>query len=215
MTEMAAQTRLAGGAPVALPRVNLLPPEIAERARFRRTQAGLGALVALALLGTGLLFMNSASSVNDAQGGLDAAVAEQAQLAKEKAQFSSVTATYAAAAAADLTLAQAMSQEVRYAAYLHDMALTMPEHVWVTSVAYKQTPTAAGAVGTVTMSGVAYVYPDVAVWLETLAKEKGYEAPTLVTSEAGLIGAIPSVKWTTTTLLSPEALSGRYVKAGS
>jgi len=64
------QLRLLGGDTFALPQVNLLPPEIAEKAVFRRVQLGLGAAVVTALGVVGLLYLSAASSATSAQGDL-------------------------------------------------------------------------------------------------------------------------------------------------
>lgn len=217
MTDLASETRLLGGGPGSLPRVNLMPPEIAEQAAFRKVQAGLGAFVVLALLGTGLLYANAAGSVSSAHRALDTSTTEQGTLQKQQAKYADVTAVYASAAAAQATLAQAMGQEVRYSKLMNDLSLTIPDNVWVTNMSFQQSAPAAGAatatntgLGTLTISGVAFDYRDVAVWLDTLAQEKGYSAPVLTASTKALIGPKQVVNWSTTTTLTNDALSGRF-----
>ena len=55
---------------VTLPQVNLLPPEIEQERRFRRTQFGLGAVVVASLGVVGVLFLAANSQVSSAQGEL-------------------------------------------------------------------------------------------------------------------------------------------------
>ena len=225
------------GLPV-LPRVNLLPPEIGERRRFRRVQAGLGCGVGAAVLVVGLLFAAAAGSAGGAQGELDEAGSQQRALQVQTARYRDVTATYRRAADAKAMLTAAMGQEVRYSRFLNDLSLSMPAGVWLKSVTYTQaaapgtatpaagTPAAgtsaggtAGAapagLGTVTLSGVAFEHQDVSTWLESLAGEKGYGGPLLQSSAEVLLGSKTVVNWSTTVNLSPDALSGRYTRTGN
>jgi len=94
------QLRLLGGNTFALPQVNLLPPEIAEKTVFRRVQLGLGAAVVAALGVVGLLYLSAASRVTSAQGDLDTATASGQSLQTQSAKYSEVTGVYARAAAA-------------------------------------------------------------------------------------------------------------------
>ncbi len=154
--------QLVGSGLASLPRVNLLPPEIAEGRRFRRIQVALGAGVLSAVGVVGLLFVSASSSVDAANEELTAAQAEQSRLQAETAKYADVTAVYAQAAAAQAMLTEAMGQEVRYSRFLSDLSLTVPENVWVKSLTFAQTaaPAAVGStepgIGTVTVSGVGF-----------------------------------------------------------
>lgn len=213
-----------GAGAVLLPRVNLLPPEILEAARFRRVQRGLGAAVAVAVVAVGVLYAGAASAVSDEQTRLDAATSEQQALSREAATYREVTALNTRTAAAEAMLVQAMGPEVRYSRFLNDLAVTVPEHVWVTSATFTQSPApapaagaaTAGAIGTVSIAGVAYDHDDVAVWLETLAAQKGYAEPSLQNATEAYIGTRKVVNWATSVVLTADALSGRYptTKAG-
>ncbi|MCW2620791.1 MAG: Fimbrial assembly family protein [Frankiales bacterium] len=224
MTEMIAESRLLSRGLGDLPSVNLLPPEIAEQVQFRRIQAGLGALVALAAVGVGLLTMNAAASVSHAEERVSAASAEQTRLQAQTRQYDEVTATYEKAAAAQKLLVSAMGPEVRYSRYLHDLSLTIPTNVWLTSVTYAQTPpvpagttpaaNAPTGLGTVTFAGTAKQHEDVAVWLEALAQQEGFDTPVLQSSTELKIGAVPVVNWTATVPMNNQALSGRFLAGG-
>ncbi len=223
MTELVEQTRLAGGLST-LPRVNLLPPEIAERARFKKIQAGLVGALVLAVAGVGFLYVGATGSVSDAQGTLETSQATGAKLTTQVAGFASVTETYAKAAAAQAMLSEAMGQEVRYSRFLNDLSLTIPENVWLRDATFTQAipaaaavadPATAGTVGTVTFTGTAFAQNDVAVWLEKLATQDGFANPYLSSATGALIGDKPTVDWSTTVVLTPAALSNRYTKTGS
>jgi Tfp pilus assembly protein PilN len=199
-----------------LPKVNLLPPEIGERARFRRIQVGLGGGL-LANVGlVALLYAGAAGSVSDANTELQAATATGTQLQAESAKYADVTTVYAAAAAAEAMLTQAMGEEVRYSQFLNALSLTVPDNVWVKNVTFAQTPVAPAVgstepgIGTVTFTGVGYKHDDVAVWLESLAKQDGYANPYFSSSTESLIGKRKVVDFTSTVTLTPKALSERY-----
>lgn len=203
------------GHPV-LPRVNLLPPEIAEQARFRRVQAGLGAGLLASVGVVVLLYVSAAGSVSDAQSELSAATATGSALEAESEKYADVQAVYARAEAAQVMLTKAMGEEVRYSQFLNDLSLTIPDNVWLTNVTFAQEPVPAelGAtepgVGTVTFTGVGFDHDDVAVWLDSLAKQKGYTNPYFTSSTKALIGKRETVSFTSTVTMTPAALSGRY-----
>ena len=213
---------------VVLPRVNLLPPEIELRRRFRRVQGGLGGAVVAAVGLVGLLYVGATASVSDAQTELDIAGAETAQLQAQTAPYADVTAVYARAAGAEAMLTQAMGQEIRWSGLLNDLSLTVPDNVWVKSVAFTQAPAAtaaaapaapavpgapaaAASLGTVTFSGVGFDHDDVAVWLESLAGQRGYADPYFSSSSESLLGTRKVVTFSSTTTLTPDALSGEYL----
>ncbi|MCA1712960.1 MAG: PilN domain-containing protein [Actinobacteria bacterium] len=208
----------------SLPRVNLLPPEIAETRRFRRIQVGLGGAVLGAVGLVALLYVGATHSAANAQTELDSANAQNATLQADTAKYKDVTAVYARAAAAQAMLSQAMGEEVRYSQFLNDLSLTVPENVWVKNVTFTQgagAPAAAGAaapglttpgIGTVSFSGVGFNHDDVAVWLESLASQKGYANPYFTSSTEALLGSRKTVTFTSTATLTSSAYSGRYSK---
>lgn len=214
-----AAPHLAGSGLAALPRINLLPPEIGERRRFRRIQYGLGAgvLAAVGVVAAGFVLASGAAS--SAQSRLDAANAESTQLQAEQAKYASVTAVYEQAAAAQAMLTEAMGQEVRYSRLLSDLSLTVPPNVWLTQLTYSQTAPAQPAVGvaqpalgSMTVTGKALAHDDVAVWLESLAGQKTLQNPYFSSSTEVLIGSRKAVEFTSKADLTNDALSGRYTK---
>jgi Tfp pilus assembly protein PilN len=207
-----------GAGLATLPRVNLLPPEIEERRRFRRIQVGLGAGVVAAVGVVGLLFVSASSSVDSANEELSLAQAEGSRLQAENAKYADVVAIYAQAAAAEAMLTDAMGEEVRYSRFMSDLSLSIPENVWLKSLTFEQAPQqpAVGStepgVGTVTVSGIGFSHEDVAVWLESLAGQEGYTNPYFSSSKEALIGPRTVVEFSSTATLTPAALSGEYTK---
>lgn len=210
---------LLGGGRGPLPRVNLLPPEIEERRRFRRVQYGLGggALASVAVMG--LLYAGAVGSARDAQADLRDATAAGQAVQAEQAKYADVAAVYARAEAAELMLTQAMAEEIRYSNHLGQLARTVPEQIWLKNVAFTQTPAAPApgdtmpSIGTVTFTGVGYGHDDVATWLDTLAAHKGYAKPYLTSSTEALVGERVTVDFVTNVVLTPDSLSRRYTAA--
>ncbi|MDX6224922.1 MAG: type pilus assembly protein PilN [Frankiales bacterium] len=202
----------------SLPRVNLLPPEIAETRRFRRIQIGLGGAVLGAVGIVALLYVAATSSVSSAQSNLDTANSTHTQLTAETAKYRDVTAVYARAAAAQAMLTQAMGEEVRYSQLMNDLSLSVPETVWLKNVSFTQTalaaatPGATPGIGTLTVTGVGFSHDDVAVWLESLAGQKSYANPYFSGSTEALMGTRKTVNFSSTATLTPAAYSGRYTK---
>lgn len=203
-----------------LPRVNLLPPEISEEARFRSVR-GILALTVIAAAGVvGGLYYLAANDASSAQEQLSAAQATQTSLQAEAAKYAEVPKVYAALTAAQTQLDQAMGQEVRYSYVLNDLSLTIPSKVWLTQMTVTQDVDGTGsvtgawgspAIGKITFTGVALSHNDVAAWLDALAKNATYTDPYFTNSSAGEpIGTTPVVDFNSEVSLTDKALSGRY-----
>jgi Tfp pilus assembly protein PilN len=205
-----------------LPRVNLLPPEIAEGRRIRRIQLGLGGAVLAAVGVVVLLYVAAVSGVSSAQQDLDTATARQSALQAQAAQYREVTAVYAKAAAAQAMLTQAMGQEVRYSLLLNDLSLSVPDNVWIKQLTFDQsavtaatgTGVAQAGIGKLSVTGVGFSHGDVAVWLESLAAQQHYADPYFTNSTEALLGTRKIVNFTSTATVTASAYSGRTAKAG-
>jgi Tfp pilus assembly protein PilN len=213
-----------------LPRVNLLPPEIAAAQRLRVVQAGLGAGVLAALVVVGGLFVVATGQQHSAQSDLDTAKAKGTALQAEQAKYADVPKVYAEVEAHQAQLTQAMGQEIRWSYFLNDLSLRTPAKVWLTSVAVTETvdgsTVPAGTlgttygtpgVGTVTFAGHGYTHNDVAAWLRALGQQPGLADPYFTRSDQETIGDQTSVSFDSQAVITAKALSGRYTsdKAGS
>ena len=202
---------------VTLPRVNLLPPEHAERRRFRRIQYGLGGAVLgmVAVVAAG--FVLASGAVGARQADVDNVNGESVRLQAESGKYASVTAAYAQAAAAQGMLTQAMGNEVRYSRLLSDLSLSIPHDVWLTQLTFAETPATSAAattpgVGSLTVTGRGFSHEDVAVWLESLSGQKAFANPYFSSSTERLLGTRKIVDFSSTATLTNDALSGRYTK---
>ena len=210
-----------------VPRVNLLPAEIAEAAKFRRFQFAMGGAIAAAVVVVGALYVHGQSSVRSAQDELDSAQAQQVTLQHTLTSLRGVQDVYAQVAAKQAMLTQAMGQEIRWSRYLADLSLRVPDKVWLTSIAATETaPTAAPAVpvapgtvtgiGNITFAGVAFSHDDVATWLDVLAKERGFANAYFSNSTESQIGPRTVVNYSSSVVLTDDAKSGRFATpAGS
>lgn len=218
-----------------LPRVNLLPPEIEEQARFRKVQAGLAAGVVAALGIVGALTLLANGQVGEARDDLKSAKAQGTALQAKANEYAEVPLVYAQVEAAEAQLTQAMGKEVRWSYFLNDLSLKTPGKVWLTKMTVSQTldsatttvstaATAAPAtpgymtpgIGTVSFEGKGFAHNDVAAWLDALAKQKGLTQPYFTNSAKEAIGSETAVAFTSQATITEDALSKRYTqKAGS
>jgi Tfp pilus assembly protein PilN len=226
-TEMVAGTR-------AVPRVNLMPPEIAEAEHFRKLQLAMGAAVLASVVIVGGLYMHSKNGISNAQADLASAQSQNTALQSKLTSLNSVKATYAAVQTKRQLLDQAMGQEIRWSYVLNDLSMEMPSNVWLTGIVASESsapgigssttasasttlpgaPT--NAIGSIQFSGEALSHDDVAAWLDTLAKEKGLTDPTFSSSTEDAIGTRSVVDWGSSAQVDTDALSNRYIqKAGS
>jgi Tfp pilus assembly protein PilN len=225
-------TRPATGTTVLIPRVNLLPQEIADAENFRRLQVKLGAAVVASLGVVGLLFVVASGQVTSAQESLDTATANTAALQQQVNALAEVPKVYAQVAAAENQLTTAMGDEVRWSFYLTDLSLTIPNDVGLTSMSVKQTRTAAApangapaqqsagatsvlgtpGVATINFEGEAATQDDVAAFLDALAKQKTYVDPYFTNASVTLDNDSGKelVTFSATTTVTDEAKSGRY-----
>ena len=219
----AAAPSVEGAAAPTLPRVNLLPPEILEAARFRRFQLAMVAAGVAAVAVVGGLYYNAHQGVSHAKADLASAQSTQSSLENQKSQLQAVQDVYDQVAAKKAMLAQAMGPEIRWSYYPTDLALKVPDHVWLTGVTATETiagPSTAAApaatsvlpagIGTVSFQGTAFSHDDVATWLDALAKERGYSNAYFTNSTKAQLGPRDVVNFQSSVTLTSAALSGRY-----
>jgi Tfp pilus assembly protein PilN len=209
-----------------LPQVNLLPPEIGHQRQFRRVQIGLGGAVLASLIVVGALVVAAGAQVSRAQEDLDATKAHTTALQSSVNQYAEVPLISGQVTAAHTQLSQAMGQEVRWSYFLNDLSLKMPRHVWLDSMTVTSSSAAAAApvagqfaaagIGSVVFAGQAYSHNDVAAWLESLARQKGYAQPYFSSSTIDPASASGhAVTFTSQVTVTDDALSNRYTEKAS
>lgn len=229
---MTTQTEQTAGV-VAMPRVNLMPPEIAEADRFRRLQLAMGGAVLVSAVVVGGLYYHAHSGISAAQSQVSSAQAQQTSLQAKVNSLGSVKQTFAEVQTKQQLLQQAMGQEIRWSYVLNDLSLRIPSDVWLTGVQATEFTTGIGTpssstpvaplpgatssnIGTVSFAGVGFKHDDVATWLDAIAKEKGFAQPIFSSSTEVAIGTRGVVDFGSSVVLTDSALSNRFVqKAGS
>ncbi|HVV75536.1 MAG TPA: hypothetical protein VHC43_05820 [Mycobacteriales bacterium] len=218
-------------ATATMPRVNLMPPEIAEAAKFRQVQAALGGAIVVALALAFFLYHHEHAGVAAAKDQLSQAQEQQTILQGQLTSLASVKATFADVQAKQAELSSAMGDEVRWSFFLNDLTFALPSNVWMSSLEVTDTgpqaaaPTTTGTlgsstaaapaptvvpIGSVSMSLTGFVHDDVAAWLDAMAKNKYFLTPTFGGSTEGQIGSHPIVTFAGTLALSSAALSHRF-----
>lgn len=107
-------------------RVNLLPPEVAQRARQRRIAGLVAGLLAAYLLLLGALYAVKLSQVGEARRTRDAAQSEVSRLTDQFATLQEYRTLQADRLARNDLLAAAMADEVGVARLLNELALVVP-----------------------------------------------------------------------------------------
>jgi Tfp pilus assembly protein PilN len=209
----------------ALPRVNLLPPEVHQARKLRRLQASLGAGVALVAVLAGGFYVMESSSAHTAARDLAGVKAQSDKLNAQKAQYADVPRTLSAIDAAESARQTAMTNDVAWYRYLNDLSYVTPANTWLTQLSVNmQGQSGAGAapatggslstpgIATITFAGTAKKHNDVAAWLDAIAKEKGWTDVYFTNSTAGAIGTTPVVTFASSVTVNSAALSHRFDK---
>ncbi len=227
-TAEAVELGSAFGVGYTVPRVNLLPPEIAEERSFKRTQ-GVLALVLVGVLGAlGAGFMLASSSAAQAADELATEQARQTTLTAEAGEYAEVPRVLQQVESAQNARATAMSSDVLWYRYLNDMALAYPKDVWLRDLtmavagtdttgaeASNPDPLATAGIGTIDLSGTSLQHPDVAAWLDVLAGTEGFADATFSSSQRTTIEETVVVDFTSRVVLTSDALSHRYDRKAS
>jgi len=207
-----------------IPKVNLLPIEIIENRRFRRTQILLGAAVlgAVALAGAGVVWAQQ--GVGTANDELAASEFRVSNLQNEQTRYADVPLVLAQVDAATAARTQAMGTDVLWYRYLNDIRGAQPADVKLDSLSLTltaATTTATGTdalsvagIGTVTTTGTAAEYSQVSAWLEALNKLNGTSSSSLSNAAKAAVAADPkkAVTFAVGAVITSDALSNRYVK---
>jgi Tfp pilus assembly protein PilN len=206
-------------------RVNLLPPEIERARRLKHTQAGLAVGLVAVVACLGGVYALQVHAKGQAAEDLAIKKSEGIRLQAEQAKYADIPRTIAAIDAAETARSTAMANDVEWFRQLNNFALTIPSNVWFTGLtvglapASAATPTATtGAaavpapanVGLLTVQGTALTHPDVATWLDVLGQQPGMADAYFSSSTKALIGKKEVVNFSSTAVVTNEALSHRF-----
>jgi Tfp pilus assembly protein PilN len=216
-----------------VPKVNLLPIEVIESRRFRRTQLMLGGAVLGTVLLAGAGVYLAQLSTDHAQEQLNLSQATVARLEVEEAKYAAVPQVVEQVKAAKTARTLAMGQDVLWYRYLNDLDSAKPAGVELTAMtvtlngnlaaeASTETinPLSSAGVGALAVSGTAKQYSQVSNWLEAMSDLTGLSSSALFNAsksddEAAAAAAVtPSeeVTFSTSAIVDSDALSHRYEK---
>jgi Tfp pilus assembly protein PilN len=210
-----------------VPRVNLLPPEIMERRRFRRVQWRLALIIVLVVAVVVGATVWSQLQVQQARDDLTVTQNRTDELQREQSQYAQVPLTLAAVDQATSARAEAMGGDVLWYRFLNDVALSMPSTVALSTMTVTLSDSAAEStatdplttpgIGSVSITGTAGDYPAVAAWMESVADVTGVASVTLQTAsrEATVEDGVSVVSFTARLVVTDAALSHRYDQKAS
>ena len=191
--------------------INLLPPEAFQRLSARRTRARLVLVGILYLVLLALLTLLWQGRVNSAEDLVTIQRAQNSTLEQRVLGLSDAQ-TLADEYDADVRLIQqALSIDMSWGRLLNDFARLIPDRIWLESFAGSISDGPDTALGTITVTGVGFSYPDVSAWIRSLNADRfpGVDGTWVDTVSEALIGEADVVNFSSTTALTPSALSDR------
>lgn len=165
--------------------VNLLPPELRERQRVRRTTSlvVLGGIVVIALVG--VFYFLQTQRLSDVEGDLAAQEDRNAQLQAQIADLEQFADLQAQLAERQQLLATLFVNEVSWSAALLDISRVIPDSSYLTSLTGQITPltlavpgtTETTLIGNMSFQGVARETETISTWLTRLEQIQGWVNP--------------------------------------
>ncbi|MFZ0158446.1 MAG: PilN domain-containing protein [Kineosporiaceae bacterium] len=203
-----------------VPRVNLLPPEILEGRRFRRTQVILASVVAATIMVCVLATVWAQHQVGVANRELGVVAARTAQLQAQARAYAEVPRVLARVDSAKAARERAMSTDVLWYRFLDELAVSTPTTVWLGTLNIAMTdganaaakdPLTPAGYGEVTVTGTATRFPEVAQWLTSVVTVRGMDVSRLQTAtlKEGEKSA-GKIAFTSAVTVTADALSHRY-----
>lgn len=196
--------------------INLLPPEARRRVQTRRRRTVvIGViLVYVLLLAVGALYWRT--KVTAAERRLEDQQAINAELRAEIGRLENarvLQTTYEEKVALLETL---LATDVAWGRLLNDLGRVIPDRVWLDSFAgqVQVNPENPAVIGSITATGVAFEYPDVASWLRTVDSDQFPALAGAWINNAALaeIGEAPIVNFGSVATLTQNALSDRFAE---
>jgi len=217
----------------SMPRVDLMPPEIAEKEALQRLQLGCAAALVACAVAVGSVWWQAHSTVNDAKKNLATTEAQKAAVNSQVAKLAPVAAQFAAVENGNRLVQQALGGEVLWSKQLRDLSTTIPANVWLTNMTVTASGTAATTTGsaatgsaasggssaaatptssiaTITYQGTATSRYDIANWLTAIGGLKGYVGSTYTSSQEKALNGQVVTDFVATVQVTTDALSGRY-----
>jgi Tfp pilus assembly protein PilN len=205
-------------------RINLLPPEIRERQRYRRRTAAVILIGIIVLAALGAFYVLQVMRLADVEEDLEAQQAQNAELQQEIAQLQRFADLQQELEDTRTLLNTLLADKILWSGVLRDVSLVIPGEMWLSGLTgatlgaetedgETTTTTAApvvpggGLVAQITFNGFAFDHRDVALWLSRLEDVRGFVNPWLSNSQKTLIGLTEVVQFTNSVDLTEQALA--------
>lgn len=186
-------------------RINLLPPDLAQKRRLRQIGAAIGA-AGLALVAVlALVYIVQEVRLRGERGRLELQEDRNAEVRAQIAQLRDFGELQEQVEAKTQLLEDLAADEVRWSVVLADISLVIPADVWLTQFT-AQLSGEEGQVGGIQLAGTTFSHVDVATWLARLARVEGFTAPYLSLSTKSSLGSAEVVDFSSTVQLSEQAL---------
>lgn len=196
-------------------RINLLPPERAQKRRARQiTTTMVAAGVALVVL-LGLVYGAEVVRLQGQKHSLTTQQATNASLQGQVAQLSQFQQLETQLQQRSVLLTNLTQDEVRWSVVLADISLVIPSDTWLTNITATENATGTQAapgttgtpvLGSIQLTGTTFSHLDVAEWLTRLAGVDAFTNAYLSLSTKSTIGAQPVVNFNSSVQLSDQAL---------
>lgn len=193
---------------MAARRINLLPPEVAERKRTRQLAVATAA-AALGLVAVlGVVYGTQEIRLRGEKNKLEAQRARNAALRSDLADLAEFDRLQSELQRKTGLLDDLTKREIRWSVLLADISLVIPSDVWLTSFTGTVSGTAAAGepLGIIQMNGTTFAHIDVAKWLARLAGVDEFTFPYLTLSSKGSEQDTPVVNFNSSVQISDSAL---------
>ncbi|MEA2580588.1 MAG: type pilus assembly protein PilN [Actinomycetota bacterium] len=203
--------------------VNLLPPEIRQRAIVRRNTFLVGAAGVLLIALMVFMYIGQASRLADVNKDIAAQDATNASLRQQAAGLAEFATLRAQADAKQIILKEVYANEVAMSSLMQDVSDVMPSDAFLTSMAVTVsapgagTPTPSGAttfIGTATFGGSVYRLDTFPIWLDRIGSIEGFENPYVGSYTETAAGSL-LYQFTSGADLSEAALTARGSKGNA
>jgi Tfp pilus assembly protein PilN len=114
-----------------MPRVDLMPPEMAEGEALKRLKLGCLASLVACCAAVGGVWLQAHSTIADARTNLAKTQTEQTGVRQQVAKLAFVEAQFSAAQQGKALIQQALGGEVRWSTQLRNLSMTIPDNVWL------------------------------------------------------------------------------------
>ncbi|MEA2557982.1 MAG: type pilus assembly protein PilN [Actinomycetota bacterium] len=203
--------------------VNLLPPEIRQRAIVRRNTFLVGAAGVLLIALMVFLYIGQASRLADVNKDIAEQDATNASLQQQAAGLAEFATLKAEADAKQIVLKEVYANEVAMSSLMQDVSDVMPSDAFLTSMAVTVSGPGAGTltpsgtttyIGTVTFGGSVYRLDTFPIWLDRIGSIEGFENPFVGSYTESAAGSL-LYQFTSGADISEAALTDRGSKGNA